>query len=52
MNGKKIIILCVVALVLFFLISQPTQSAGVVTSILNMLKQGAEGLVTFVKTLF
>lgn len=52
MNGKKIIILCVVALVLFFLISQPTQSAGVVTNILNMLKQGAEGLVTFVKTLF
>ena len=52
MKAKKIIILCAVALVLFFLISQPTQSAAVVTNILNMLKQGAEALVTFVKTLF
>ncbi len=51
-NMKKVVTLGVVALVLFFLIAQPTQAAHLVTNILNMLKQGAEALVTFVQSLF
>ena len=51
-NLKKLIIILVVAFVLFFLISQPTQSATVVTNILNWLKSGAEAIITFVRSLF
>jgi hypothetical protein len=42
----------VVALVLFFLITQPTQSASTVTSILHWLRDAAEAIVTFIKQLF
>lgn len=49
---KKIVIVAVVALVLFFLITRPTQSAGVVHSALGWLRDGAEAIVTFVRTLF
>lgn len=52
MNAKKIITVLVVALVLFFLISQPTQSADTVTGILDWLREAAEALITFVKSLF
>lgn len=52
MNAKKAILLVTAALVLFFLISQPTQAAGLVSQILTMLKDGALALVTFVKNLF
>lgn len=51
-NAKKIAIFGGVALVLFFLISQPTESANLVNNILNMLKDGAQALITFVKSLF
>ncbi|WAL67536.1 hypothetical protein ORV05_07070 [Amycolatopsis cynarae] len=49
---KKILIVAVVALVLFFLITRPTQSAGVVHNALGWLRDGAEAIVTFVRTLF
>ena len=52
MNMKKILTWAGIALLLFFLITQPNQSAGVVTGILNTLKQAAEALIVFVKTLF
>lgn len=52
MNLRKVIIVLVVAFVLFFLISQPTESANVVTNALNWLKTGAEAIITFVKSLF
>lgn len=52
MNLRKVIIILVVAFVLFFLITQPTQSAGVVTSVLGWLKTGAEAIITFVRSLF
>jgi hypothetical protein len=52
MNMKKILTWAGIALLLFFLITQPNQSAGVVTGILNTLRQAAEALITFVKTLF
>ncbi|HEX3789959.1 MAG TPA: hypothetical protein VHW44_18975 [Pseudonocardiaceae bacterium] len=49
---RKLIIVLVVALVLFFLITQPTQSANIVDNVLNWLKSGAESIITFIKTLF
>jgi hypothetical protein len=52
MNAKKIVTVLVVLLVLFFLITQPTQSAAFVTNILNWLREAAEALITFVKSLF
>ncbi|GAA3818815.1 MULTISPECIES: hypothetical protein [Amycolatopsis] len=51
-NTKKIVIVAVVALVLFFLITRPTESAEVVRSALGWLRDGAEAIVTFVRSLF
>lgn len=51
-NTKKILVVAVVALVLFFLITRPTQSAQVVQQALGWLRDGAEAIVTFVRTLF
>jgi hypothetical protein len=51
-NLRKVIIVLVVAFVLFFLISQPAQSATVVHNVLGWLKTGADAIVTFVKNLF
>lgn len=51
-NAKKGLIIGVVALVLFFLISRPTESAGAVHTVLGLLQDGAEALLTFVKALF
>jgi hypothetical protein len=42
----------VVALVLFFLITQPVQSAAAVHNVLGWLQTGAGAIVTFVKALF
>lgn len=52
MNAKKLILLVVVAFVLFFLITQPNESANVVDTVLNWLKNGAESIITFVRSLF
>ena len=49
---KKILIVGVVALVLFLLITQPQQSADFVHRVLGWLKDGAEAIVTFFRTLF
>ncbi|WP_370938996.1 hypothetical protein [Amycolatopsis sp. cg13] len=49
---KKIVVIGVVALVLFFLITQPTNSAAFVHRVLSWLKDGAEAIVTFFKSLF
>jgi hypothetical protein len=51
-NTKKVLIVAVVALVLFFLITKPNQSADVVHNILGWLRNGAEAIVTFVRSLF
>jgi hypothetical protein len=51
-NAKKLITLAAVAFVLFFLISQPGESATAVHNVLNWLRNGAEAIVTFVKALF
>jgi hypothetical protein len=50
-NLKKLLTWVAVALVLFFLISAPTQASGLVTHILDLLKNGATAIVTFVKSL-
>lgn len=51
-NLKKLLTWVAVALVLFFLISAPTQASNLVDNILNMLKGAAEAIVTFVRSLF
>lgn len=51
-NAKKAIIIGAVAVVLFFLITAPHESANAVHTVLGLLQDGAEALVTFVKALF
>jgi hypothetical protein len=50
-NLKKLLTWAAVALVLFFLISAPADASGLVQHILDLLKNGATAIVTFVKTL-
>ncbi|WP_199438893.1 hypothetical protein [Umezawaea beigongshangensis] len=52
MHTRKLVGLVVAALVLFFLITQPVESAEVVQRVLAWLRRGAEAVVTFVKGLF
>ncbi|GLZ29609.1 hypothetical protein Lesp02_17990 [Lentzea sp. NBRC 105346] len=52
MNLKKVLVLAAVALVLFLLITQPEQSAQAVQTVLGWLRQGAESIITFIKSLF
>jgi hypothetical protein len=51
-NAKKAIILVGVALVLFYVITQPAQAALAVQGILGWLRDGAEALITFMRNLF
>ncbi|WP_291417126.1 hypothetical protein [Actinophytocola sp.] len=52
MDAKKAIILVAVALVLFYVITQPTQAAEAVQGLLGWLKDGAEAIITFMRNLF
>ncbi|MBM7775680.1 hypothetical protein JOD54_005884 [Actinokineospora baliensis] len=52
MNAKKVVMLVVVALVLFYVISQPTQAAQAVQGLFSWLRDGAEAIITFLKNLF
>jgi len=51
-NAKKAMILSGAALLVFFLVTQPVQSAALVTSILDTLKDAAEAVITFVRSVF
>jgi hypothetical protein len=51
-NLKKVLVLASVALVLFLLITQPEQSASAVQQVLSWLRQGAESIITFIRSLF
>lgn len=51
-NAKKVMVLAGVALVLFLLISQPEQSADAVRQVLSWLREGAEAIITFLRSLF
>ncbi|WP_154814899.1 hypothetical protein [Actinophytocola xinjiangensis] len=52
MNAKKVLMLVGVALVLFYVITQPSQAAEAVQGILGWLEDGAEAIITFVRNLF
>ncbi len=52
MNAKKAAMLVVVALLLFYVITQPSQAAGAVQGLLGWLRDGAEAIITFLKNLF
>ena len=52
MNAKKAMILVGVALVLFYVITQPAQAAEAVQGILGWLEDGAEAIITFMRNLF
>jgi hypothetical protein len=51
-NAKKAAILVVVALVLFYVITQPAGAADAVQGILGWLQDGAEAIITFMRNLF
>jgi hypothetical protein len=51
-NLKKLLTWVAVILVLFFLITAPTQASGLVTNILDWLKEAATAVITFVQSLF
>lgn len=52
MNVKKVLVISGAALLVFFLVTQPVQSAALVTSILNTLQDAAEAVITFVRSVF
>jgi hypothetical protein len=52
MNVKKTLIFAGVALVLFYLISEPTGAAQAVHGGLDLLKDAAEAVLVFVRTVF
>jgi hypothetical protein len=52
MNVKKVLIWAGAALLVFFLITQPVASAGIVNSIITTLREGAEAIITFLRSLF
>jgi len=51
-NAKKLLTLAGIALVLFFVISQPQNSAGMVGTIVDFLRDAAESVITFVSGVF
>ncbi|WP_179956778.1 hypothetical protein [Amycolatopsis anabasis] len=52
MNAKKLIGIAAIALVLFFVIAQPGQAAGLVNNIIGFLRDSAESVITFVRNVF
>lgn len=51
-NVKKIVGLLAIAFLLFFVITQPASAAGVVQSILATLRDAAESIAAFFRSLF
>jgi hypothetical protein len=51
-KAKKVLIIAGIALLAFFLISQPVQSAELVNNILLGLRDAAEAVITFVRSVF
>lgn len=50
-NVKKVLTWLVVAFVLWFLFTQPTQSADLVQGVVGLLQQAAEAVITFFRSL-
>jgi cell shape-determining protein MreC len=51
-KAKKALVIVGVALIAFFLITQPVQSAALVNDILSGLRSAAEAVITFVRSVF
>lgn len=51
-NGKKLVGLLAIALVLFFVIVHPGNAANLVTNIVDFLRNSAEAVITFVSNVF
>jgi hypothetical protein len=49
---KKLATIVVVAIVLFYVITQPTQAGQGVQNIFSWLRAGAEAIITFMKSVF
>jgi|GEM_PF-1109539 len=49
---RKILAIAGVALVLFFVIAQPNQAAGLVGNIIDFLGNAARSVITFVSEVF
>jgi hypothetical protein len=52
MKAKKVLMLVGVALVLFYVITQPGPAAQAVQDILSWLREGAEAIIVFVQNVF
>jgi hypothetical protein len=52
MKAKKVVMIVVVALIAFYVITQPGAAAEAVQGILGWLRDGAEAIITFVKNVF
>ena len=51
-GAKKFLVAVGGVFLLFLVITQPQQSAGIVRDLLGMLQSGAESLATFIRSLF
>ncbi|WP_187346858.1 hypothetical protein [Saccharomonospora sp. CUA-673] len=52
MNAKKLAGFAAIALILFFVIAQPGQAAGLVNNLIGFLRDAAEAVITFVSNIF
>jgi hypothetical protein len=51
-NAKKFAIIAGAAIVLFYVITRPTQAGQTVQDILGWLQSGAEAIITFLRSIF
>jgi hypothetical protein len=49
---KKFAIIAVAGIVLFYVVTQPTAAGQAVQDILGWLRDGAEAIITFMKSIF
>jgi hypothetical protein len=50
-GAKKVIVVLVVLLVIYFVYNDPTGSGALVQNLLNILRQAAESVITFFRSL-
>ena len=51
-GAKKLLGVTVGVFLLFYVVTQPQQSAGLVQDLVGALRDGADGLITFLQSLF
>lgn len=51
-DAKKLLMFAGIALVIFYVVSQPENSAGMVGTIVDFLRDSAESVITFVRGVF